>query len=468
MNFMAVPFISRALVTFMAFYSALAWSAVERAAVPDGEIEHILVIDLENEHLKVTFGPESPAAYLNRVLIPQGELIEHYYGTSHLSLGNYIAQVSGQGTNPALNNDGYNPLTGMSEFKDITPGTSTPNPRIYPGQVVGEGSVFPAPSPNSHGAQTIGEQLDAAYPYDTQHLNWRAYAEDMGNDPNRDLGVPDPLGGMACAHPSVGSINNPAYLKPTENDQFALKHVPFLYFHSVIDDQTYCEQHVVPLGTIQVGSDGKPDVFSGHLYEDLKTKETTPRFLFVTPNLCNDGHDHHCVGLNIDGTHEGGLVAADHWLQHWMPLILNSPAYKSGKMLVVITFDEAGFDRNGLLDTRICHQDNQADCLIPPGLNLSNPGFSPVLGTSGLQSFPNHDYQYAGGGQVGAVLLNAKWIKPGTINQTGDYNHYSALRSYEDLLGLHSGGDDGDGHLGFAALPGLKPFGKDVFNQQAE
>jgi hypothetical protein len=49
------------------------------------------------------------------------------------------------------------------------------------------------------------------------------------------------------------------------------------------------------------------------------------------------------------------------------------------------------------------------------------------------------------------------------VNTTGFYNHYSALRSYEDLLGLE-GGDDGYGHLGFAAAPGLLPFGKDVFN----
>ena len=39
------------------------------------------------------------------------------------------------------------------------------------------------------------------------------------------------------------------------------------------------------------------------------------------------------------------------------------------------------------------------------------------------------------------------------------------MRSYEDLLGLMTGGTDGLGHLGVAAAPGLAPFGKDVFNQ---
>jgi hypothetical protein len=65
---------------------------------------------------------------------------------------------------------------------------------------------------------------------------------------------------------------------------------------------------------------------------------------------------------------------------------------------------------------------------------------------------------------VGAVLLNPRYIVPGSVNTTGEYKHFSALRSYEDLLGLTRGGDDGLGHLGFAAEPGLAPFGRDVFN----
>ena len=63
------------------------------------------------------------------------------------------------------------------------------------------------------------------------------------------------------------------------------------------------------------------------------------------------------------------------------------------------------------------------------------------------------------------MLFNIRWIRPGSVNTTGAYNHYSALRSYEDLLGLTRGGTDGKGHLGFAAAPGLVPFGPDVFNR---
>lgn len=64
--------------------------------VPPGAIRHIVVIDLENEDFSQTFGSGSPATCLKDTLLPRGELIEHYYGTGHLSRDNYIAQVSGQ------------------------------------------------------------------------------------------------------------------------------------------------------------------------------------------------------------------------------------------------------------------------------------------------------------------------------------------------------------------------------------
>ena len=55
-----------------------------RAAAPPGAIEHILVINLENESESVTFGgcPATGATgnanYLNCVLLPQGELIGRF------------------------------------------------------------------------------------------------------------------------------------------------------------------------------------------------------------------------------------------------------------------------------------------------------------------------------------------------------------------------------------------------------
>src|SRR6516225_5667529 len=81
---------------------------VVRAAVPPGAIKQLMVIDLENESFASTFGPSSPAVYLNETLLPQGELVMNYFATGHVSLDNYIAQVSGQGSTVSTNNDCLN------------------------------------------------------------------------------------------------------------------------------------------------------------------------------------------------------------------------------------------------------------------------------------------------------------------------------------------------------------------------
>ncbi len=84
-----------------------------------------------------------------------------------------------------------------------------------------------------------------------------------------------------------------------------------------------------------------------------------------------------------------------------------------------------------------------------------------------------------GGGDTGTVLISP-FIKPGTVSSTY-YNHYSTLRTMEDLLltgrtcanpsnadtplvaGTVCGGLDGEGHIGYAAQAGLASFGPDVF-----
>ncbi len=87
-----------------------------------------------------------------------------------------------------------------------------------------------------------------------------------------------------------------------------------------------------------------------------------------------------------------------------------------------------------------------------------------------------------GGGDTGTVLISPL-IKPGTVSSTF-YNHYSMLRSLEDLfltgksctnpsnadtplaVGTVCGGLDGQGHIGYAAQAGLASFGPDVFSAE--
>ena len=428
--------------------------------VPPGAIRHIIVIDLENESYSSSFGAGSPATYLNQTLVPKGELIPHYYGTGHVSLDNYIAQVSGQAPTQTTSSDCVPSLTSLTGiYQEVTPGTLDPNQGKYPGQVDGQGCVYPA------SVQTIGNQLDRAYPFSSSS-DWREYAEDMGNSPARDGGQADPLGGTDCAHPTqvngnaaddTNAAQGPnatgSQVKSPVTDQYADRHNPFIYFHSVTDNTQLCDTHVVPLAS--------------HLARDLAHQSTTPRFSFVTPNLCNDGHDATCAGTNDAGATTGGLTGADAFLRTWMPVIFNSPAYRSGSTLVMITFDEGG-----VTDT-VAGNNEQ------PGPNSANPGYSPLLNTP-IAAFGGKTYYQLlgitgltpgvepttgtmpGGGQVGAVLLNPNWIKAGSTDSTGSYNHYSALRTFEDLLGIRSGGADGRGHLGFAAT--ATDFGRDVFN----
>ncbi len=407
-------------------------TGVVRAALPPGKVNHIMLIEFENEGYAATFGSGSPATYLNGTLRAKGELLQNYYATGHDSLDNYIAQVSGQAPTEDTQADCAD--NGFA-FANVTPATPDANQALNPGQVDGEGCVYPAAVP------TIASQLDAKYPPDpTTHVaSWRAYEQDMGNTPSRDGGTPDPSGGTDCAHPAIGATDTAEVA--TSADQYTTRHNPFVWFHSVIDDAAECNANVVPLGTL--GANGRPSP-NGHLARDLRSEATTPRFGFITPNLCNDGHDGTCAGPNSTGGHTGGLVGADEFLRAWMPLILDSPAYKHGDMLVVITFDEA--DVGGADATAAC-------CGEQSGPNTHAPG----------DAGASTDSDAPGGGQIGALLLNAKYVVPGSADTKGSYDHYSALRSYEDLLGLTTGGADGEGHLGYAAAKGLVPFGSDVF-----
>ena len=436
-------------------------------------ITKVMVIDIENEEGSSLFGANSEASYIPTVLEPMGTLIQNYYAIGHVSADNYIAQVSGQAPNVVSGSDCVTAAQPAGSFDDVTPGTLDANQTLYPGQVDGQGCVYPK------SVQTIGNQLDALHPHSTA-VNWREYAEDMGNNPTRDLGTYDPLGGMDCSHPvqTGGVANDPtnsatgpnatgSQVKSIISDQYADRHNPFIYFHSVIDNAASCATHIVPLGTIAVGATPAQNTYWGHLSQDLSSIHTTPKFSFITPNLCNDGHDATCAGTNTNGTTAGGLDGVNAWLSNWMPLILNSPAYQSGKLLIAITSDEGS------------NADTTAGDNEQPGPNASNPGYSPLLNTpiAALGGKTYYQLYYGittltpgvapapgtmpGGGKVEMLVLNKKWVRPGVIDTAGSYNHYSALRTYEDLLGITTGGADAKGHLGFAST--AHDFGTDVF-----
>ncbi len=358
-------------------------------------IHHVFVIVLENQGYEATFGTATKAPYLARELPAQGALLRQYYGTTHFSLGNYIAMISGQAGTQQTRDDCE--IYADFELTGVT----------VDGQAVGRGCVYPARIP------TLADQLTAA------GRTWRAYMEDMGNDRQRVA--------RRCGHPALNakdptqSAEGRSDAVP-EGDQYAVRHNPFMYFHSVIDSPE-CANRVVRLEELET---------------DLKTAATTPAFAFIAPNLCNDGHDAPCK------TGEpGGLVSADAFLRQWVPKILASPAYRDGGLLV-ITFDEGETpevpDGHGGF---VITADGATCCHQQPGPNL---GAFPQTVRDGnyLETF-----QSFGGDRTGAVLLSP-YLAPGTVSDV-PFNHYALLRSVEDAL-------VGGRHLGYAGAPGLIGF----------
>jgi len=359
--------VSAAVLCALGVAAGFPGGAAAAPATP-AAVGHVFIINLENKGYASTFGPSSPAPYLSRRLVGQGNLLTQYYGTAHNSLPNYVAQISGQGPDSATQAD-------CQTYTDFAAAAT-----VSPGQAVGNGCVYPA------SVKTLPDQLTRS------GRTWKAYQEDMGNSPTAPA---------TCRHPAVNAVDDTQ--KARIGDQYAARHNPFVYFHSIIDS----------------ASCAADDVALTRLAGDLTSTRTTANLTYITPNLCHDGHDTPCV----DGE-PGGLVSADRFLATWVPKIQASAAYRRDGLLIV-TFDESDSPQS----------DASACCGETAGPN------SPLPGITG-----------PGGGRVGAVVLGPS-VKAGTTTAT-PYNHYALLASVEDLFGLP--------HLGYAATVSHR-FGRDVY-----
>jgi phosphatidylinositol-3-phosphatase len=94
----------------------------------------------------------------------------------------------------------------------------------------------------------------------------------------------------------------------------AVKHIPALYFRGSYadstgthNDQAFCRTEVVPLSSFDPNN--------------------VPAFSFVTPTLCDDGHD--C-----------GNAAVDSWAKAHIQAVINSAAYQRGRVTIFVWYDE--------------------------------------------------------------------------------------------------------------------------------
>ncbi|HVZ82601.1 MAG TPA: alkaline phosphatase family protein [Terracidiphilus sp.] len=380
-------------------------------------VKHVFVIVLENKNYSDTFGTSTQDPYLQNTLVPMGSLLTQYYGTGHVSLDNYISMISGQAPTQDTDNDCLPGFTGtVGNYNDVKQTGWAPQ-----GQVAATGGcIYARNIPN------LPKQLEAA------GLTWKGYMEDMGNDLSRESAT--------CGHPTIGvgtdntnSAEAPSAAVPL-GDQYATRHDPFMYFHSIIDDTHSCAKHVVNLN---------------HLSADLEQVQTTPNYVFITPNLCNDGHDGSgtgATGTTCANGQPGGLTSADAFLKTWVPKILASPAYKKDGLLI-ITFDESSYTTSSSVnqstgqDTVDITFSGQTCCDQQPGPNLSGvrPGTFTLVNTPTLvENIVINGY---GGDRIGALLISP-FVKPGSTSDT-PYNHYALLKSIEDIFHLD--------YIGYAA-----------------
>ncbi|HEV2982461.1 MAG TPA: alkaline phosphatase family protein [Solirubrobacteraceae bacterium] len=202
---------------------------------------------------------------------------------------------------------------------------------------------------------------------------------------------------QSCRHPNSGQPDETQRERP--GDGYATRHNPFVYFDSLLDLGD-CTSDDLPLTSLPAA---------------LASTASTPNYAFIAPNLCHDGSEVVCA----DGA-PGGLAAADGFLAEWVPKILASPAYRRDGLLV-ITF-----------------------------------GDGPPSDTTGCCESPAHAAApTAGGGRVGALLLSP--FATAGAESARPYNHYSLLRTVEDIFAL--------AHLANAGQAGVSSFATDALSK---
>jgi hypothetical protein len=240
--------------------------------------------------------------------------------------------------------------------------------------------------------QTLPGQLQA------KHLSWRAYVQGI-DEAGTQQG--------ACAHPTLGQAD-PTATQTASTGPYATFRNPFVYFDSIV-------------GSPACATD---DVGLEALKTDLAAPKQTPNLSYIVPDRCDDGNPTPCTA----GA-PAGLAPAGTLLAQVVPEILASKAYKENGLLV-ITVDEAQ-STGEFADSSSC-------CGEPLYPN------DPLKSITGAPR---------GGGAVGALLISP-YVKSATTSEE-PFNHFSLLRTIEDLFGLQ--------HLGYAQLAAVKSFEPSMF-----
>ena len=199
--------------------------------------------------------------------------------------------------------------------------------------------------------------------------------------------------------PEPGSLavnaSDPKYgTAPPMNLIYASKHAGFVNFKSVQTDPRRAER-LVDFNQLDA------DISSGKL----------PNFGLIVPNQCNEMHGLYGAGVPADCDISKPLLTVargDRVIGEMVAKLMGTKAWRSkDNMAIVITFDESGSGKR------------EGCCAVTPGA-ASN---------------------FGGGHIITVVATNHG---PRGVADPTPYNHYSLLRTFEDVFGI-------DQHLGHAA-----------------
>ena len=142
----------------------------------------------------------------------------------------------------------------------------------------------------------LGDELEAA------GLTWKAYEQGMGT-------------------PCNTTTKYDKYYEPDD--------APFVNYANVIDDPARCRAHLVD---------------TNQLTTDLATAATTPNFAWIAADDYDDGED-----AGNGSPHS--LMVQDRWLRRTLEPLFASPAWRTQRSLLILTWDESSTTRTNHVAT---------------------------------------------------------------------------------------------------------------------
>jgi phosphatidylinositol-3-phosphatase len=260
------------------------------SAVP--HYQHIVEIMMENTSYATIIG--NPLAPNLNALANKYGLAKNYFGVTHPSEPNYVANIGGS----------YFGIQDDNQFY-CTPALATTDSNCT-GTTVN----------HTVSAQSLADQLTAA------GKTWKGYFQSL------------PYVSPSNVVSSGPNANGPYAFKWPSNTNalYASKHNPFINFTGTQKDLS----RMVPDNQLGV------DLRSGKL----------PNYGLVVPDQC---HDMHGTGGCSDTN--GLIQAGDQYVRTTVNQVMASPTWKDGNNAIVITWDEDDYSDQGKTGTGCCGAD---------------------------------------------------------------------------------------------------------------